>query len=358
MSRFVLDCAVLRPLDDQTAVWLATSAQRAWADPAVGYHEGKVSNQLLHESASTMASLVGGASAWFSPDHLSGLRRALDDVEHSGIATVCTSEVDSMLIEEATAGFATACGVPRTMLEVDDNGRIAMGSLESVATPAVVLTSVGNQEIGALQTDLSEWAAATGSTVILDASCAWGWVDLPPAWDRIVMDPRSWGAPAGATVVVSRRQSKSPAFDNVAGAVVATLCAQRWQASCQRARELAGEQIRAIRAQAIARIPGIEVHGGLPGYLPHIVSISVLHVDAEAVQTRLDARGFAVGSGSACASRSGQPSHVLAAIGGLTSGNIRVGLPPDLDDHVVDRFITALAAVVDEVRTEMGTQDL
>ena len=72
-----------------------------------------------------------------------------------------------------------------------------------------------------------------------------------------------------------------------------------------------------------------------PQDAPHILSVSVLYVDAEALQTRLDARGYAVGSGSACASRHGQPSHVLAAVGGFTGGNLRVGLSPDLPDEVV-----------------------
>lgn len=317
-----------------------------------------MSSQLLHESARTMAELVGGASAWFCPDHVSALRNALEDAHRPECVTVCTAEVDSMLIHQAAAGFATASGLAHETLAVDADGRIAADSLASVAAPALMLTSVGNQEIGALQADLTPWAAETGSTVVFDASCAWGWVDLPAAWDRIVLDPRSWGAPAGAAVVVSRQQADHAGFQNVAAAVVAALCAQRWHNGWRRAREAASEQIAMVREQVLARITGVEMHGGSPGDLPHILSISVLYVDAEAVQTRLDARGFAVGSGSACASRSGQPSHVLAAIGGLTSGNIRVGLPPDLGNDNIEGFIAALVEVVDEVRAEMGTQRL
>ena len=84
----------------------------------------------------------------------------------------------------------------------------------------------------------------------------------------------------------------------------------------------------------------------------------MLYVDAEALQTQLDIRGYAVGSGSACAARSGQPSHVLAAIGGYTGGNLRIGLPPDMPDDVVVAFGDVLIEVVTEVRTRMGTQDL
>jgi hypothetical protein len=49
---------------------------------------------------------------------------------------------------------------------------------------------------------------------------------------------------------------------------------------------------------------------------------------------------------------------VLAAIGGLTSGNLRIGLPPDLGEEAVAGFVKAVVEVVTEVREQMGTQNL
>jgi cysteine desulfurase len=146
--------------------------------------------------------------------------------------------------------------------------------------------------------------------------------------------------------------------DNVPAAVVAGLTGQRWAAAAPADRERTRAQVVRIRQRVLAEVPDVEVHGGEPGDLPHLLSLSVLYVDAEALQTRLDARGFAVGSGSACASRTGQPSHVLAAIGGLTSGNVRLGLPPGLPDETPDAFVDAFIEVVGQVRAEMGTADL
>jgi cysteine desulfurase len=49
--------------------------------------------------------------------------------------------------------------------------------------------------------------------------------------------------------------------------------------------------------------------------LPHHASILVTGVKAEALLLELDLRGVAVSSGSACTTMTGEPSHVLRAIG-------------------------------------------
>ena len=71
--------------------------------------------------------------------------------------------------------------------------------------------------------------------------------------------------------------------------------------------------------------------------LPHLVAFSCLYVDGEALVTELDRRGFAVASGSACTASTLEPSHVLAAMGALTHGNVRVSLGRDTDAGAVHR---------------------
>ena len=61
--------------------------------------------------------------------------------------------------------------------------------------------------------------------------------------------------------------------------------------------------------------------------LPHVVTFSALYVDGESLVDALDRRGIVVASGSACTSSRLEPSHVLAAMGALTHGNVRVTLP-------------------------------
>ena len=113
-----------------------------------------------------------------------------------------------------------------------------------------------------------------------------------------------------------------------------------------------------IRATVPATVPDVQVLGDGAHRLPHIVTFSCLYVDGEALLTGLDKRGFAVSSGSSCTSSTLEPSHVLVAMGALTSGNIRVALHHETTEAEVARFLTLLPGVVADVRAELGAAGL
>jgi cysteine desulfurase len=113
-----------------------------------------------------------------------------------------------------------------------------------------------------------------------------------------------------------------------------------------------------LRATVAAVVPDVEVLGDPVDRLPHVATFSCLYVDGEALLSALDRRGFAVSSGSSCTSSTLEPSHVLVAMGALTSGNVRVSLHPGTTDADVDLFLTVLPEVVAEVRAELGAQGL
>lgn len=325
------------------------AASRGWASPLGGYHEAKVSGALLQEAGRSISESVGAGSTAFLPELSAAVAYAISDVAVRGqYDVIAASAADPLVVQRSSEATAAQLGLDHQLLDVDGCGRVT-----HLPRRAVLVTSAVNQEIGYVQPDLSDWARATDSALVLDASCAFGWVPLATA-DRLILDPRAWGCPAGAVAVASSRPGPTPAFENVPAAVVAGLACQRWLSQSVAARRRARAQIERIITRVRTEIADVDLHGGGFDDAPHILSMSVLYVDAEALQTRLDALGYALGSGSACASRSGQASHVLAAIGALTSGNIRLGLPPGLPDEAVEGFVDAFVEVVALSRQEMG----
>jgi cysteine desulfurase len=76
-------------------------------------------------------------------------------------------------------------------------------------------------------------------------------------------------------------------------------------------------------------------------------------VDGEAAILSLDAAGVCVSSGSACASLSRQPSHVLRAMGvpdDVARGSLRFSLSPLTTEEDIDGALAAGAAAVDRLR--------
>ncbi len=66
----------------------------------------------------------------------------------------------------------------------------------------------------------------------------------------------------------------------------------------------------------------------------------------------------ALGTLVCCTSSTLEPSHVLVAMGALTSGNIRVSLHRDTTEGEVAEFLSVLPGAVAAVRAELGAEGL
>jgi cysteine desulfurase len=104
-----------------------------------------------------------------------------------------------------------------------------------------------------------------------------------------------------------------------------------------------------IRNYITTNIPDSDL---APGGADHLISASFLYVNAEQLVTTLADKGYAVDSGSACSAANMQPSHVLAAIGVLTQGNIRLTIHHATTFDEVKEFLNVLKQTVNELRDE------
>jgi cysteine desulfurase len=181
-----------------------------------------------------------------------------------------------------------------------------------------------------------------------------------------VGDAQAWGGPPGVGLLAVRKgvrwRSPHPEPAPPEAALPAVLAAAtaleavRAEASAQQARLSALVEL--IRREVPRLVPDVEVVGDPQDRLPNVVTFSCLYVDGEPLLSALDARGFAVGSGSACTSSALEPSHVLAAMGVLTHGNIRVSLHRGVSAEDVERFLAVLPEVVAGVRSAAGLEGL
>lgn len=117
------------------------------------------------------------------------------------------------------------------------------------------------------------------------------------------------------------------------------------------------EQLRGLRdyleAGLLEKIPDIARNGDAQQRLPHIANFNFDFVEGEGLQISLDLKGVAVSTGSACASGSVEPSHVLVALG-LNQDNgrgaLRFSLGKDNTKEEVDYVLETLPPLVEKLR--------
>ena len=107
--------------------------------------------------------------------------------------------------------------------------------------------------------------------------------------------------------------------------------------------------LEALRVQletGLRALPGLTIFGEGAARLPNTVQFAMQGWEGEALLMALDRKGIAVSSGSACASGTGEPSHVLLGMGWpreVAYGAIRVSLGKDNTAAEIERFLAVLA---------------
>ncbi|HEU4422768.1 MAG TPA: aminotransferase class V-fold PLP-dependent enzyme [Pilimelia sp.] len=375
------DAASAAPLHPVARQALLAALADGWADPAKPYAPARRARQLLDAARAAVAEAlrVRPDEVSFTPSGTAAAHAAvlggLAGRSRAGATFVHSAIEHSAVLHAAERHVAAGGGA--VAVPVDRLGRLSADAWRAaVAAPGVALAALisASHEVGTVQpvTAAAQACAAAGVPLYVDASQSVGRVPVPDGWSLLSASAHKWGGPPGVGVLVVRKgtrwMSPYPEDERESGrapgvpdlpAIVAAAAALRAvtaEAAAQAAR--LAPLVERIRATVAATVPDVEVVGDPVDRLPHLVTFSCLYVDGEALLHALDRRGFAVSSGSSCTASTLRPSHVLAAMGVLTHGNIRVSLHRDTTEAEVDRFLAELPAIVAGLRAEAGVVGL
>jgi len=108
-----------------------------------------------------------------------------------------------------------------------------------------------------------------------------------------------------------------------------------------------------FESRIVAELPDAIVHGRLATRLPHTSNVSFPGVDRQSLLIALDLEGICCSTGSACASGSSQPSHVLQAMGlpeEQVASALRFSVGASTTEAEIDRAVERTVRAVRRLR--------
>ncbi len=271
-------------------------------------------------------------------------------------------------------------GFPVVFIGVDSRGRIDLAALERELDPArseggpslLVSVMAANNEIGTVE-DIGRVAAlarAAGAFFHTDATQAVGKMPVDvEAWDvdYLTMSCHKIYGPKGIGALYARNKAplvplirgghqekgvRAGTYNNL-GILGFGVAAEYARAELADYGRRVGGLRERLRAGIVGKVPQIRVNGHQREFLPNTLNVSFPGAEGEAILLSLDMEGIEVSTGSACASGSLEPSHVLMATGvgpELAHGSIRFSLGRGTTEEEVDYVLEKLPPIIARLR--------
>lgn len=264
-------------------------------------------------------------------------------------------------------------GFDVTLLDVHENGIVSAEEVAAAIREDTALVSVmyANNELGTIQpiAEIGKVCRARGVLFHTDAVQAAGHVHIDVKAqniDLLSLSAHKFHGPKGAGVLYARKgivlssvieggaqeRGKRAGTENVP-AIVGMAAA--FAESCARIDEYE-KTLTPLREQLIEgllEIPHSALNGDRMQRLPGTVNLCFEGIEGEALLLLLDQKGIYASTGSACASGSLDPSHVLLAIGRpheVAHGSLRLSLCEENTKEEVAYLLTVIPEVVSYLR--------
>ncbi len=286
---------------------------------------------------------------------------------------IITSEIEHPCVLETVKLLGTK-GFEAVFIGVDNKGRINIDELEKAVdeNTAIVSIMLANNEIGTIQDikKISKIAHKHGSLMHTDAVQALGKINVNVKdldIDFLTFSGHKFYGPKGVGGLYIKKGIKIVPLINGghqenglrAGTINGPAIAGVGKAAEIAKNELHKEAdtIMAMRnrleAGIVDLIPDIHINGDPLNRLPGTLNISFPGAEGESILLYLDLAGVAVSTGSACATGSLEPSHVLLATGvdvEYAHGSIRFSFGRFNKEEDVDYVLSILPGIIEKIR--------
>ncbi|MGQ9759432.1 MAG: cysteine desulfurase family protein [Candidatus Methanomethylicaceae archaeon] len=271
-----------------------------------------------------------------------------------------------------TLKYLAKYGFEVSYVPVDQFGFVDLEALKNVINEKTILVTVGyaNNEVGTIQPikEIVEIVHAKKAYFHTDATAAVGKIPINVEDGIDLMTISSWDmyGPYGIGGLYVRKSTRLEPLilgggqegglrsgtENVPGAVgmgkAAEIAMSEMDAEAKRLSEMRNRLVDGI----LRNIPYSFLNGHPTKRLPHNANVRFSFVEGESLVLSLDMEGIMVSSGSACSSKTLEPSHVLIAMGiphveaqgSLLMSLGRFNVPEDLDRvlEVLPRIVKGL----------------
>ncbi|MDR0350929.1 MAG: cysteine desulfurase NifS [Coriobacteriales bacterium] len=286
---------------------------------------------------------------------------------------IITSSIEHHAISHSTEWLEKQ-GFEVSYLPVDSDGIINPADLEAALRPDTVLVSIifANNEIGTIQPieKLAAIAHEHGTLFHTDAVQALAHVPVDVGAlgiDMLSASAHKFHGPKGVGLLYIRKGIKTRSYlhggaqerkrragtENVpfimGMARALDACMERFDERVAHEMELRDHLIDRV----LAEVEHVRLNGHRRLRLPNNANFSFEFIEGESLLLTLEQKGVLGSSGSACASGSLDPSHVLLAIGlphEIAHGSLRLSLSEQTTREEIDYTVDAIKEVVERLR--------
>jgi len=342
------------------------------------YETGRIAQAAIYAAREKVANLLGANT---NEIYFTASGCEADNWAVKGIASakrdkgnhIITTKIEHHAILN-TCQYLEKHGYEVTYLPVDETGRVNPEDVRNAVTDKTILISVmtANNEIGTIQPikEIGEIAKEKKILFHTDAVQAAGHMPLNVkelGVDMMSLSAHKFHGPKGVGLLYIRNgvridnlihgggqeRGKRAATENTAGIIglakALEIAVDNMDENVKIMTKMRDRLIKGIQE----KIPYCILNGSIEHRLCNNVNFSFKYIEGESILMLLDMKGVSASSGSACASGSLDPSHVLLAIGlphEVAHGSLRLSVSEFTTEEEVDYVLEVLPPIVQRLR--------